>query len=800
MAEVVQVWDNQEFGTNIVGTLYDNGLLALTGSGVMNNFAWDASPVYDDARVVSLSIEEGITTVGNYSFYNCSNMTTASFPDSMEEIYSNSFYNCNLSAFTIPQSLTYIGQDVFRNNNLQSLVVNQEITVFSGTFRNNPFPNGVTINANITNAATGGVFRDCNLGDRLTLGSSVTSIAVSLFSHAGLTEITLPAAVTSIGETAFWENPALTEFTFPENVASIGPWAFGQGWASENNIAVFYNYYDGNQTIGTDAFEDCGNGVVGDKYAYCYASNTNFINAVEAEGYIVETWGVVSDADITSPSAKVSATGVTPTEITVAVTGVSVFPPSAKIDVDQLLAVTAILSPSNPSNPKVYWSSDNEAVATVSSAGVVKGVSEGTANITVTTDDGSYTDSCAVTVEEYVPAEYTFLEVLEKDLDTVIHSIDNVELKSLVINKELGGSVGLSFSMPYTADAVYHITAGRYIKCEEQWYYLENIGEKRGADGNPLLDVRATHIFFEIENLQANVSNAAYTTILPALQVLLAPYGISVIGANADHPLYNTTRYIEYEEGTPIIECMKAIFRPFFASYRLDNLTLIVIPSVGEISDSGVEFEYAVNNQEIMKEADYSDIITRLHAEGDDIKYTADAPDLIKALYRQERERTLQFSGVSSMSDLQYLANTYLQHKQLPLTTYRLSVAELKHISNIEELYPGRPFKIEIGQKVTVKDDEFGVLKESVVQRYSYRPLEPDHASSVLIGDLKPYDIAFTEPKDEKGNRGVGGGGDDPWSGFPEPPGKCEPLHGIISTEDPDEEGTYEEDCLWFKY
>ena len=62
--------------------------------------------------------------------------------------------------------------------------------------------------------------------------------------------------------------------------------------------------------------------------------------------------------------------------------------------------LVATVRPSNATNQTVAWSSDNEAVATVDSAGVVTGVAKGTAAITVTTADGNKTAVCQVTVKE----------------------------------------------------------------------------------------------------------------------------------------------------------------------------------------------------------------------------------------------------------------------------------------------------------------------------------------------------------------------------------------------------------------
>ena len=59
----------------------------------------------------------------------------------------------------------------------------------------------------------------------------------------------------------------------------------------------------------------------------------------------------------------------------------------------------ATVLPEDATNKSVSWSSDNESVATVSSSGVVIGLSVGTAIITVTTADGGKTATCAVTVK-----------------------------------------------------------------------------------------------------------------------------------------------------------------------------------------------------------------------------------------------------------------------------------------------------------------------------------------------------------------------------------------------------------------
>ena len=84
----------------------------------------------------------------------------------------------------------------------------------------------------------------------------------------------------------------------------------------------------------------------------------------------------------------------------VAVTGVSVSPTSASLEVNETVELVATVSPDDATNKDVAWSSSNTSVATVSSTGIVTGVGEGSATITVTTDDGDYTASSSITVTD----------------------------------------------------------------------------------------------------------------------------------------------------------------------------------------------------------------------------------------------------------------------------------------------------------------------------------------------------------------------------------------------------------------
>ena len=124
----------------------------------------------------------------------------------------------------------------------------------------------------------------------------------------------------------------------------------------------------------------------------------------------------------------------------VAVTGVTISQTSASLKERETIQLTATVSPSDATNKTVTWSSNNTGVATVSATGLVRGVSEGTATITVTTADGNYKANCTVTVT------HNDNPSVEETIDitpTTSNPTESVSINvgdTLVINVENGSS------------------------------------------------------------------------------------------------------------------------------------------------------------------------------------------------------------------------------------------------------------------------------------------------------------------------------------------------------------------------
>ncbi|MEK4979123.1 family 16 glycosylhydrolase [Bacillus sp. FSL K6-6540] len=92
----------------------------------------------------------------------------------------------------------------------------------------------------------------------------------------------------------------------------------------------------------------------------------------------------------------------------VPVTGVTLNPTTAQVEVGQSLQLNAGIAPSNATNKQVTWTVSGASAASVSQEGVVTGLAPGTATVTATTVDGQKTASSTITV---VPAPSTVIVI-----------------------------------------------------------------------------------------------------------------------------------------------------------------------------------------------------------------------------------------------------------------------------------------------------------------------------------------------------------------------------------------------------
>jgi uncharacterized protein YjdB len=137
------------------------------------------------------------------------------------------------------------------------------------------------------------------------------------------------------------------------------------------------------------------------------AANKEVLWISKAPGVVsVDEDGVITAHEIgTAIIAVITKDGGITTQCTVKVTlpvdvtGVSLDKTDITLVEGDVWFLTAEIKPSNATFKNVIWSSNNEDAAIVDESGMVAAVSEGSAVITVTTENGGFIATCAVTVE-----------------------------------------------------------------------------------------------------------------------------------------------------------------------------------------------------------------------------------------------------------------------------------------------------------------------------------------------------------------------------------------------------------------
>ena len=107
-------------GDNLLWDLNPStGVLTITGSGAMYDWAYDTDlPWYDNRlQITSVVLPSGITSLGTKAFRGCQNLAsinmTENYPAGLTVINQEAFCHTALTSVTIPESVVTIGQDAF---------------------------------------------------------------------------------------------------------------------------------------------------------------------------------------------------------------------------------------------------------------------------------------------------------------------------------------------------------------------------------------------------------------------------------------------------------------------------------------------------------------------------------------------------------------------------------------------------------------------------------------------------------------------------------------------------------------
>ena len=130
-----------------------------------------------------------------------------------------------------------------------------------------------------------------------------------------------------------------------------------------------------------------------------WSSSKESVATVTPDGIVEAVSAGTAFITVSSDDSGVNAKcEITVKEKVISVTRIFLNKTSLSLTEGDEFTLEATVTPDNATNKEVTWTSDNEAVATVSAEGIVKAIKAGTANITATTVDQGKSASCAVVV------------------------------------------------------------------------------------------------------------------------------------------------------------------------------------------------------------------------------------------------------------------------------------------------------------------------------------------------------------------------------------------------------------------
>lgn len=233
---------------------------------------------YDCTGLTSVTMPNGLTTIGEGAFRYCTNLEKADIPDSVKHIGNGAFEKCTkLKDTKVPKNLAYMGDSAFSSTGITSVTIPDSVTdIVYGAFEN--CTNLSEINMPNELVHIGGHAFD-NTEWYNTQPDGIVKLGRMVYDYKGIirdkTSITVDSDILGIADYAFEEQTNLTGIVFPNGLLDIGEGAFSccrylesikiPGSVTTIRDRAFINcssvkeisLENGVQTIGESAFANC---------------------------------------------------------------------------------------------------------------------------------------------------------------------------------------------------------------------------------------------------------------------------------------------------------------------------------------------------------------------------------------------------------------------------------------------------------------------------------------------------------------------------------------------------------------
>ncbi len=197
--------DANRCGENVYYSVNGNGALRIYGKGKMYDYTGN-SPFAENGNITSVTVENGVTSVGIWSFRDCKGITEVSLAESVVSIGENAFVGCaSLKNISIKGAVEKIGYGVFYGcKNLVSVTLPDTVKEVGER-----------------------AFSDCKSLKTAELGAGLEQIGNCAFIGCSkLESVTFGNLLKSVGSEAFAYCSALTSIDLSDAVASLGNYVF----------------------------------------------------------------------------------------------------------------------------------------------------------------------------------------------------------------------------------------------------------------------------------------------------------------------------------------------------------------------------------------------------------------------------------------------------------------------------------------------------------------------------------------------------------------------------------------------